>query len=291
MLGSGSVSAPLPLPEFLARFREPDIVEAASCALGWPSERVRHELDEWLNEAPVGLDAIASALRPGMRILEVGAATGVLGAWLASSGYDVSTIDPATGPHRFLATMRAIFEERTGWAFPRSLAIGAEDLASAGLGTFDLVFSIHVLEHVTDLEAALDGTLAVLRPGGSSRHLCPNYAVPYEPHTGVPVLHFAPGISRRLFHRRIEPQAELWDSVRFVTARQVRRYARQRDRSLEFEGGLLHSSLARLEEDPRFAGRHPGLRVLQRGLRRGGAMGGLRRLPATWATPMLFTLR
>jgi SAM-dependent methyltransferase len=47
------------------------------------------------------------------------------------------------------------------------------------LGSFDLIFSIQVIEHTTDPIAFLEAQASLLRPGGAMVVVCPNGAVPH----------------------------------------------------------------------------------------------------------------
>lgn len=53
-------------------------------------------------------------------------------------------------------------------------------------GTFDVVLSNSVLEHVENLELALDEIRRVMKPGGASLHFFPPPAKAIEPHVFVP---------------------------------------------------------------------------------------------------------
>ena len=73
------------------------------------------------------------------------------------------------------------------------LPIGIDDLDPSVHGRFEVVFSANVLELVPDLVSALERMQSVPAEGGVQRHVCPNYAFPYEPHFFVPL----PRSSRR----------------------------------------------------------------------------------------------
>jgi SAM-dependent methyltransferase len=83
---------------------------------------------------------------PPARVLEVGCGDGELARALADAGWDMLAIDPA-------APDGSIF---------RRLKLEDVDEPEA----FDAVVAVRSLHHVTDLEAALDRVLELLRPGG-----------------------------------------------------------------------------------------------------------------------------
>jgi SAM-dependent methyltransferase len=167
------------------------------------------------------------------------------------------------------------------------LAVSIEDITTEQAGTFDLIFSNNVLEHVDDVETALGALSALLRPGGVMVHNCPNYSVPYEPHFGIPLVPIRPASTARVLPDTITSTG-LWQSINFVTAREVRRIAARQGAEVSFERGLLGDTMERFAE-PEFARRHPALARLA------GVLGAiapvLRRVPPALATPMIVSWR
>ena len=121
------------------------------------------------------------------------------------------------------------------------------------------------------------------------RHVCPNYAFPYEPHFFVPLVPFVPSLTKALLPRRIT-ETGLWDSLNFVTALQVRRWARSAGMEVRFDRGVLAEAVERFLADEVFAERHSGFSGVVRMLERLGAVPLLRRLPAGTVSPMRFTV-
>jgi 2-polyprenyl-3-methyl-5-hydroxy-6-metoxy-1,4-benzoquinol methylase len=87
----------------------------------------------------------------------------------------------------------------------RTLGIGGirivhDDAALRKLapGSFDIIFSMHVIEHVADSQTYLQTQAQLLRPGGILLLACPNRFWPLEAHSGLPLLHYFP---RRLSKR------------------------------------------------------------------------------------------
>jgi SAM-dependent methyltransferase len=56
-------------------------------------------------------------------------------------------------------------------------------------GEFDLIISNQVIEHLEDLDAAVDAMTRVLAPGGRLYHHYPSRMTLREPHLGVPMAH------------------------------------------------------------------------------------------------------
>jgi len=109
-------------------------------------------------------------VRAGDRILEVGCAPGKLLAWSAAvlraraSGLDYSTRGVQQATRLFDALQLTIDlrnEDLRETTFPR--------------GTFDLVFSIGVIEHFDDPRGIVEEHLSLVRPGGTALMTVPNY--------------------------------------------------------------------------------------------------------------------
>jgi hypothetical protein len=142
---------------------------------------------------------------------------------------------------------------------------------------------------MSDLDADFSGMASVLAPGGRMLHLCPNYAVPYEPHFGIPLVPFFPGWTKFLFPRAISRGPAVWHSLNFVTSGRLRSLARRHGLGIELRRGVMHDYLLRLDEDPIFSRRQGGgfVRGLSGFLKASGLRPLLRRLPPGLATPMV----
>jgi len=259
----------------------------------------RHDLEEllrtYLGEVDVALDLLRSYLPEFRgRVLEVGAGMGAVSACLAHLGMEVLAIEPGGPGFEDLLLLQAAVDTALS-AFPRPagsrtvLNIGVEDLDPDVHGRFDVVFSANVLEHVEDPVLALGRMQAVVADGGVQTHVCPNYSFPYEPHFFVPLLPFKPSATRWLLPRSTTDTG-LWESLNFVTARQVRRWASQAGLRIRFDRGVLAEALERFSNDPVFAERHGRLGAGVRILHRLGLVGLIRRFPATVVSPMRFTV-
>jgi 2-polyprenyl-3-methyl-5-hydroxy-6-metoxy-1,4-benzoquinol methylase len=280
------------LADFLDRFRDAALAATVAKQTGEPVSAVEARLTMYLNEATQGCQVAAHVLRPGARVLEIGAGLGFVSLFLRSEGYDVVALEPVNTGFGFFAAAQPAVRAAAADIDLEELAIGVEELSAARYGEFDVIFSANVLEHVDDLAGAFRGMAAVLALDGAMAHMCPNYHVPYEPHLGIPLLPGAPRATRHLFKGAVARDQEIWDSLNFLTSSTVRKLARANGLTVEFERGVMYEFVARLGDDPEFAGRHDSgsMRALQ-SLQQRNALAFLKRLPPALATPMLFTLR
>jgi SAM-dependent methyltransferase len=157
-----------------------------------------------LNEVPVALDLLAPLLdaEAPRRILEVGSGIGAVTACLRADGHAVVAIEPAgPGFEDMLLLMRALniavaaLQPVPALSDAPPLPIDVDDLDPVVHGRFDVVFSANVLEHVPDPISALKRMQSVLAEGGVQRHVCQNYAFPYEPHFYLPLVPFVPSFT------------------------------------------------------------------------------------------------
>lgn len=238
-----------------------------------------------LGETEFTLHMLDGHLEKRMRLLEVGAGLGLTSAFLASLGFDITSIEPGGSGFEDYERINPVLRSSLGIDHAHHRASVDTVTVDVLGGRFDLIFSNNVLEHVDDVDAALGALDDLLTTEGFMAHHCPNYTIPYEPHFGIPLLPFRPERTTALLPDRITSTG-LWRSLNFVTARDIERIANRRGAELRLERGLLADTVQRLTE-PEFARRHPQLRRLAPLLARVDPM--LRRIPPTAATPMVFT--
>ena len=280
------------LGAFIARVCDAAAVDAAARASNCSPAEVRSFLDIYSGEAVVGLRLVGPLLKPGQRVLEIGSGVGLLAGFLAEEGAAITGIEPGLAGFGFMPALADAIATRVRPPGPDALALSVTDLEPERHGRFDLIYSTNVLEHVIEIEKAFAAMAGVLAPQGSMVHLCPNYAVPYEPHLSIPLVPALPRATRHLFPSRISRQREVWDGLNFITARQVRRLASANGLDVTFDRGVMADFIRRLDTDPRYSDRHRSwIGRMARRLNRMGALGLIERWPAALATPMILRLR
>ena len=68
---------------------------------------------------------------------------------------------------------------------------------------FNFIFCANVVEHVINLPRFFDSIIPLISQNGTFRFVCPNYAIPYEPHFGFLTL-FSKKLTYKFQKRKIE---------------------------------------------------------------------------------------
>jgi SAM-dependent methyltransferase len=212
-------------------------------------------------------------------------------AFLHCQGLDVTALEPGLGGFGVSAALAQAVQKCPEFAALHRLDLPAEGLSPVVHGSFDFIYSVNVLEHIPRLEDALSAMGRVLAEDGEMLHTCPNYLVPYEPHFGVPLIPLFPRWTAPFVRRN--GLDELWNSLNFVTARQIRSICRKSDMEVSFRPEILYQAFLRLEQDPEFLKRQSNGLVVGafRLLKATGLLRALRFLPPGLATPMVFTIK
>lgn len=259
-----------------------------------PDPRLTDRVATYLDEGPVAVALVAPHLGRRSRVLEVGSGIGIVSRFLAAEGHAVVATEPAPDGFRLMHDVAAAIDDLcgpvTGQGSLERLELGVDELDPDRLGRFDLVFSSNVLEHVPNPTRAVLHLHRFVSDDGSQAHVCPNYALPYDPHIARPLVPFVPAATRWILPARLRDAPE-FRSVNFVTAGGIRRAAREAGLEVDFDRGLLAAALDRFEDDATFADRHSGLAPVVGALRTLRLDRLLRAVPPSFASPMRFTVR
>lgn len=264
------------------------VVSEIAGKLDMDAAEAHQQLAIYLNESWVALELIEPHLQTGQRILEVGSGIGFFAGFLHGLGYDVVEVEPIGTGFQFIGAARSALKHESG---PRHLDIGVEELTPEDHGRFDLIYSLNVLEHVPDWQEALTAATSVLATDGVMCQSCANYSFPYEPHFGIPLVPIWPAATAHILPKRITT-SEVWQSLNWVTLRGVRSWAETAGATVDFESGRLADALERLSTDAEFASRHGRLLTIgARIAQRVKLLAVVRKMPASWTSPMIFAVR
>ena len=135
----------------------------------------------------------ASSGHPGFKVLDFGCGAGEIVDAMCRGGLDAYGCDPYyEGGDLYSRVPRELSE--------RIFRMQGDRIPFAD-GTFDLVVTNMVLEHVPDLNISTAEISRVLKPGGSCLALFPHKEVWREGHCNIPFLHWFPkGSTPRIYY-------------------------------------------------------------------------------------------
>jgi SAM-dependent methyltransferase len=277
-----------PLAKILS---EADLVVFGSSI--FPPEPVFHR---FINEARFGLSRVlpilADCKSKHPRILELGAGSCLLAAYLASKQFDVTALEPLGPEFDFFADpQRRVLE----YCQIKSIALNLIRTTGEQLdlpAKFDIVFTINALEHMRDPLLTIDNMCNSLRPGGVALVHCPNYTIPFDVHFNVVLITRSKGFNAWLYRSRIARYPKVWDELNFIRYTDLRRHLAKRGIKFEFDRSVMRDLVQRLMDDPIFAQRMPVIvRVIGATLRYTGLIRALVMVPVRFQTPMQVLIR
>src|SRR5260221_4307431 len=145
--------------------------------------------ERFANEARFGLSRLIPVLTSQRsehpELLEVGAGTCILSAYLASKGHHVTALEPMGPEFGFFTELQNQVLD-----FCRCKGIPLNVMRATGeqlelKERFDVAFTINALEHMRDPLVTLDNMVASLKPGGIVLAHCPNYTIPLDTHFNI----------------------------------------------------------------------------------------------------------
>jgi 2-polyprenyl-3-methyl-5-hydroxy-6-metoxy-1,4-benzoquinol methylase len=213
------------------------------------------------------LPALTSQRSEHTDVLEVGAGSCILSAYLASKGHCVTALEPMGPEFDFFAEVQNRMLD-----FCRRQGITLNLLRTTGeqlklKNQFDVAFTMNALEHMRDPLLTLDNMVASLKPGGVVLAHCPNYTIPLEVHFNIFLVTRSKPVNEWLYRSKIKRYRPVWDELNFIRYIEVRRHLAKRGLEFTFNRAVMRDSVVRLVNDPIFAGRMPLLvRVVGAGL-------------------------
>ncbi len=198
---------------------------------GWRGELDRGKEQRGNLQANLDFLARTNLFKPGSRILEIGCGIGTVVAELARQGYDAMGTD---------ISQVAIEYGRAKYGNVRLEVQPAEELPYAD-GTFDIVLSFDLFEHIARIDRHVGEVQRVLKPGGHYLFETPNKLSNVVAETLAyrslkwrrvhPSLHTPGQLRRRLARHGFETQ--------FIKMDQMNEYTRSKLRKLGPVGRLV----------------------------------------------------
>ncbi len=280
----------LRIDEFLTKLPVASLAREIAGKTDAEPNKIERMLNTYINEARVSFSLVEKHLSRQSRILEIGAGLCLLSLFLKREGFNIIALEPALGGYGLFDVAKQTLLDHFSDIPLEVLTCPAQELNAAEHGSFDLIFSNNVIEHIPDWQAAMSAMGGLLSTHGMMRHSCPNYTVPYEPHYGIPVFRHFPKLSRRLFlSSKADPG--IWDSLNFIRHKDVKTFCAAHALSCNFEKALLYKALMRIDEDPVFKSRHKGLVATLAGLMvSSGLVVIFKHIPPSMATPMIIEI-
>ena len=223
---------------------------------------LKEYFETYYEESKFGLEIIAEDLfrvPKHKRILEIGSGIGLLSHYLASKGYQVTSIEPAGQGFGIMTTLQKHVRNFFGVTNPE-LEIHCSTLEDfTPSRKFDYIFSINVFEHIENPGEGLIKTNVHLNEGGTARIITPNYGVPYEPHFHIPII-FNKETTYALFRLRILSfncfdAIGLWQSLNWISIRKIQKLLRRESIPHVFSLEATRLYFGRLEGDNQFLAR------------------------------------
>jgi SAM-dependent methyltransferase len=247
--------------------------------------------ERFVNEARFGLSrvrCILSSFDPKtVEVLEVGAGSCILSAYLASKRLRVTAVEPLGPEFDFFTDLQGRVLE-----FCRRKAIDLKLVRTTGEqldlpGRFDVAFTINALEHMRDPLLTIDNMHNSLKPGGVALVHCPNYTIPFDSHFNIFLITRSKPINKWLYYSKIDRYPRVWDELNFVRYVDVRRHLVKRRANFTFERSVMQDLVTRLLNDLIFAERMPAVvHAIGVMLRYSGLFHALTLVPPRFQTPM-----
>jgi 2-polyprenyl-3-methyl-5-hydroxy-6-metoxy-1,4-benzoquinol methylase len=277
--------------KFLLNFDWDDIASKAVVYFDGCQVLTNNYLSTIKKEAEFGLDFISPYIKADLRILEIGSGMGLLATFLYSKGINITALEPGMGGFSVSSFLKKELCSKKDISQPRHLDIPVHELSNDLHGKFDLIYSINVLEHIPQLEEAIEKLTKSISNGGFMIHTCPNYTIPYEPHFGIPIIPFFPKLTP-LFFRKCR-NSELFNSLNFISTYKLKRIIKNNNLVINYNKKVLYKTFLRLENDPEFRKRQSNyfIKFLFFFLKFSKLIKLTRLIPPFLSTPMVFEIR
>lgn len=187
-------------------------------------------IDVYVSEAEFFEGVLASdvsKLPRGSHVVEIGAGIGLLALKIADKGFEVTAFEPeASGFTEMHAMREVILSNWVGKTPTVNFIDNYIDSTTELDKSADYMFAINVIEHVPEYEQLIVNALRLKSERATLRLICPNYAIPYEPHFEFPII-LTKNLTWRIFKTRIAKSTipnpvNFWQDLSWPTQRKLR---------------------------------------------------------------------
>lgn len=120
------------------------------------------------------LSSIVSHIKPTDTIVDLGCGIGILALSLKLLGYSVDGVDKYVFENHSAYSIQSIDHLKRIWKQQGLNIVSGDALQEEVTRTYDVVISVAVIEHQSDLKAFMAGILSYLKPGGHVYVATPN---------------------------------------------------------------------------------------------------------------------
>ena len=216
-----------------------ELIDSIACSLREFCAEIRHcDPRDAVIDLAAGHEGAFNFIQPYLdlysrpKILEIGSGYGFGLCYMLKSGLDVVGVEPGSGlsfEGRFETALNLLEANEITPADSYLLPAHAEHLPFED-NTFDIVFSIAVLEHVRDVQAVMREAIRVAKPNGVVVMNVPNYNSFYEGHYDIIWLPYILASKRiaKWYVRTVFDRHDYYvDELNFTTARYLRRVTKR----------------------------------------------------------------
>ena len=198
-----------------------------------------------------------SKLPTGGHLVEIGAGIGLLALNLAARGYNVTAFEPEASGFTEMHSMRETVVSNWVGKFPAANFVDKYIDAETKLDKpVDYMFAINVIEHVPDYKLLIVNAIKLKADSATLRLICPNYAIPYEPHLEIPIV-FNKNLTWRIFKTKIVKSTipnpvDFWRDLSWPSQRKLKILLREIGVVAEFSRDATNHYISRALNDPKF---------------------------------------
>ena len=178
------------------------------------------------------LTSDVSKLPIGSHLVEIGAGIGLLALNLAAQGYNVTAFEPEASGFTEMHSMRETIVSKWVGKFPAVNFVDKYiDDTTKPDKLADYMFAINVIEHVPDYRLLIVNALKLKSDSATLRLICPNYAIPYEPHLEIPII-LTKNLTWRIFKTRIAKSTipnpvDFWKDLSWPSQRKLKKLLKE----------------------------------------------------------------